>query len=330
MTTPARELLASLAVPLVQAPMAGVSGGALAGAVSAAGALGFIGVNNSASGSWVAEQAAVAAATGRPFGIGLMAWPLDEHSDQLAAAVAARPSLVSVSFGPYAEHVAVLRGQGITTATQVGTVADARKALAAGVDVLVARGGEGGGHGRDEVATLPLLQQILDVVQVEAPDVPVLAAGGIASARGLAAALAAGADGVWVGTAFMLCEEASTPPGARQRLMAASAEDTRYSAAFDRAQRLGWPVEFAGRHLRSAFTDLWPGTAEGAATDDDAFAAVAAARAAGEGDALPIYAGQGVGALARERPAAEVVADFAAAGALLGEAAQRWGTSRDT
>jgi nitronate monooxygenase len=322
--------LASLAVPLVQAPMAGVSGGALAGAVSAAGGLGFIGVDSSAPGSWVADQAAVAAGAGRPFGIGLMAWSLGEHLDQLEAVLAARPSLVSVSFGPYADHVAALRAQGITTATQACTVADAHEALAAGVDLLVVRGGEGGGHGRDEVATLPLLQQVLDLVQAEGVDVPVLAAGGISSARGLAAALAAGADGVWVGTAFMLCTEATTAPEARQRLAAARAEDTRYSAAFDRSQRMGWPREFAGRHLRSPFSDLWPGTAEGADTDDDAFAAVAAAKAAGAGDALPIYAGQGVGALTRERPAADVVADFAAARDLVRQAAQRWATSTDS
>ncbi len=113
---------------------------------------------------------------------------------------------------------------GIPVATQVGTVDDARQAADHGIDVLVARGGEGGGHGRDEMATLPLLQEVLEAVEV-----PVVAAGGIANARGLAAVLAAGAVGAWVGTAFLGCVETAWSEAARQSVIEAGDGDTIYT-----------------------------------------------------------------------------------------------------
>src|SRR3954451_12540510 len=196
-----------LDLPLVSAPMAGAAGGRLAGAVSAAGALGTVGAGPGASPAWFAAQAeaARAAAGERPVGIGLLAWGLEQEAAQLDAVIACRPALVSVSYGDYPRFVPALRDAGILVATQVGTPDEALAAAASGVDLIVARGGEGGGHGRDDVATLPLLQLVLDAV-----DLPVLAAGGIANARGLAAVLAAGAVGAWVGTAFLACPEAET------------------------------------------------------------------------------------------------------------------------
>jgi nitronate monooxygenase len=147
-----------LRAPVVGAPMAGVGGGGLAAAVSAAGALGMIGVGPFASGEWIATECAIAATTGRPFGVGLMGWSLSAHLDQLEATIQAGPALVSISFGPYEHHVRALQEAGIAVATQVGTVDEARAAEQAGVDVVVSRGGEGGGHGRNEVGTLLLLQ----------------------------------------------------------------------------------------------------------------------------------------------------------------------------
>lgn len=306
-----------LRVPVVQAPMAGVSGGDLAAAVSGAGGLGMVGPGPATEASWLDAECETARAAG-DFGVGLMAWVLETRPELLVACVAARPALVSVSYGPYERFLEPLREAGCAVTTQVGTLEEARRALDAGLDLLVVRGAEGGGHGRGEVATLPLLQQVVDVV-----DVPVLAAGGIAGARGVAAALAAGADGVWVGTAFMLCPEATTSPTARARLLAASSDGTSYSSVYDRGQRLGWPAEYGGRYLRSAFSDAWEGRTHEIGTDDEAFAAIEAARAAGDGDALPVYAGQAVGGLVSERPAAEVVAELAGGVDLLAAAAAR-------
>ncbi|MGV9305663.1 NAD(P)H-dependent flavin oxidoreductase [Nonomuraea sp. NPDC004354] len=301
-----------LSVPLVGAPMAGVGAGRLAAAISAAGALGMIGVPATASAQWIADEAAVAAESGRPYGIGLMAWTLPGNPGQIDAVLAARPALVSVSFGPYAGYVEPFRQAGITVVTQAGTTREAREAEAAGVDAVVARGGEGGGHGRNDVATLPLLQGVLDAVGI-----PVLAAGGIAGARGLAAVLAAGAEGAWVGTAFLACSETMVSAPALRRILAAAETDTVYGRVFDVAQRLGWPPEYGGRGLRNAFFDQWEGKEEALAADEEAHAAVAAARAAGDYDVAVVYASEAVGLVRERRPAADVVADFATAAALL-------------
>src|SRR3954451_22359698 len=184
--------------------MAGVSGGRLAPAVSAAGGLGMVGIGGEAAAAPTA-QADIARAGGCPLGIGLIAWVAEGRPDLVEAAIEARPALLTLSFGAYEQHVAAARDADIVVATQAGTVDDAKRAVDAGVDLVVARGGEGGGHGRNDVATLPLLQAVLDAVEV-----PVLAAGGIGTARGLAAVLAAGAAGAWVGTAFLTCAEAAT------------------------------------------------------------------------------------------------------------------------
>ena len=196
-----------------------------------------------------------------------MAWALDQDDGLLDVVAGEAPALVSVSYGPYERWIAPLHDAGIVVATQVGTLSEAVSAEQAGVDVLVARGGEGGGHGRNDVATLPLLQGVLDAVQL-----PVLAAGGIGTARGLAAVLAAGAAGAWVGTAFLACTEAATSAGARELLVTASDTDTVYGRVFDVGQRLTWPPEYGGRALRNAFFDRWVGREDELAADDVAAA----------------------------------------------------------
>lgn len=307
-----------LAVPVVAAPMANVSGGALTAAVAEAGGLGLLGAGSGQSADWIREHGATAAASGKPYGVGLMAWALAGRPEQLDAVLELRPALVSVSFGDVRPYVAPLREAGITVAVQAGTVADARAAVDAGADVVVARGGEGGGHGRDKVATLPLLQAVLDAVEV-----PVLAAGGISGPRGLAAVLAAGAAGAWVGTAFMACAEAMTPTPVRERLLASDESATAYGILFDRASRYGWPDEFGGRALRNAFFDTWLGREDELSADDAAHQEFLAAVRAADPDTMSVYAGQGVGVLRAERSAAEVVADFARAADLLRAAADR-------
>jgi nitronate monooxygenase len=307
-----------LAVPVVCAPMFGAGGARLAAAVSAAGGLGTVGAGGSTSAQDVTDACAVMAESGRPYGVGLMAWALARDRGPFEATLAAAPALVSVGFGAYEQYVEPLRAAGITVATQAGTVAEAKAAEQAGVDVIVARGGEGGGHGRDAVATLPLLQAVLDAVRL-----PVLTAGGVANSRGLAAVLAAGAAGGWCGTAFLTCTEAETTSGARARLRDAQDTDTAYGRVFDIAQRLGWPPEFGGRALRNAFFDRWVGHEGDLATDEAAERELAAARSAGDYDAAYVYAGQGAALLGAERPAAEVVAEFGRAEELLVRAAER-------
>jgi nitronate monooxygenase len=305
----------SLAVPVVGAPMAGPGEGGLAAAVSAAGGLGMIGVQASRSPEWVHEQAEVAASSGRAYGIGLMAWALDQDAGQLDAVLELRPALVSVSFGNVEPYVARLRDAGIRVAVQAGDLAEAVRAERAGADLVVARGAEGGGHGRNDVGTLPLLQAVLDRVEV-----PVVAAGGIGTARGLAAVLAAGAVGAWVGTAFLTAREAGTTERARARLLAADVTDTAYGRVFDVAQRLAWPEEYGGRALRNGYFDRWADRLDDLSTDDEAATQLAEARTAEDYETAYVYAGQGVGLLHEERSAADVLADLARAEDLL----RRW------
>jgi nitronate monooxygenase len=294
----------------------------------------MIGVGNSTPPTWISENAHVAGRTGRPYGVGLLAWSGPDRSGQLDAVLALDPlpALVSVSYGSPAGDerrlLAPLREAGCVVATQVGSAADAVRALEDGFDVLVARGGEAGGHGRNVAGTLPLLQRVLDLVPATGPRPLVLAAGGISGPRGLAAVLAAGADGAWVGTAFLACPEATTADAARERLLAADTTDTVYTAAFDRGFGLGWPDEFAGRALRNRFTERWTGSEQDLLGTDgeNAREELAGARSARNFDVDHVYAGQGVGALVRIHPAAEVVASFAQAEDLLSQ----WGTDRGT
>jgi nitronate monooxygenase len=145
-----------LTTPVIGAPMAGVAGGALARAVSLGGGLGMIGVSGATTAAFLTEQCGIPAASDVPFGVGLMAWVLADRPDLLEATIAAQPSLVSVSFGDPEPYVGPLHDAGIAVAAQLNTVADAQRALDAGVDVLVAQGTEAGGH-TGQRAMLPLL-----------------------------------------------------------------------------------------------------------------------------------------------------------------------------
>lgn len=232
-------------VPIVNAPMGGAAGGRLAAAVSAAGGLGMVGMGSSAT----AEQltAELALLDGQRFGIGLVHWVAQDRPDLFEVAVAARPALLSVSFGDDWAWVRRAHDAGLTVTTQVATVDAARRAVDAGVDVVVARGAEGGGHGEPTVGTLPLLAEVLDAV-----DVPVLAAGGISSPRAVSAVLAAGAAAAWVGTAFAACAEALTPSAARDALLAARSESTELTTEYDVAAGYRWPASIPERVLRGS------------------------------------------------------------------------------
>ncbi len=312
-----------LSLPLVSAPMAGVAGGRLAAAVSAGGALGMIGVSPLAGPTWLAEQLRVAAEAGKPYGVGLLGWALESSDEPMAQVIPARPDVVSVSFGEVERWVAPLHDSGIAVASQAGNLLEAFDLEDMGVDVIVVRGAEGGGHGRNEVATLPLLQAVLNEV-----DVPVLAAGGIATGRGLAAVLAAGAAGAWVGTAFTCCPESDCPPEAQDAIVRAQLGDTVYGRFFDIAQHTPWPAEFGGRALRNQFSDRWQGReAELGAGSPAAVAAadqLSAARQAGDFRYTPVWAGQAAGLIDGERPVAEVLAEFATATQFLKAAAAVW------
>jgi nitronate monooxygenase len=287
-----------LRAPIVNAPMGGVAGGRLAAAVTAAGGLGMVGMGSAATRELLQTQ--LQHVRGGTFGIGLVDWVMRTEAGLLEDALAARPALLSVSFGTDWSWVSKAHDAGIPTATQVYDSAGARQAADAGVDILVARGSEGGGHGETKLATLPLLDTVLDAVSV-----PVLAGGGVASARSLAAVLAAGASGAWVGTRLAACPEALSGDGSRRALIAARATDTAVTRAFDVAQARPWPARFPSRVLTNDFVERWTGNED--ALDPQACDELAASIAADDRRVAPVDAGQGVGMIRDDASVAEVI-----------------------
>ena len=292
----------NLRSPIINAPMGGVAGGRLAAAVSGAGGLGMIGIGTAGSVELIERESAIPQDAALPFGIGLLAWAVDQEPSLLDAAIDAQPILISLGFADVSPWVQRVHDAGILLATQVYDAQGARDAQTAGVDIIIARGSEGGGHGLNNVATLPLLQAVLEEVEI-----PVLAAGGIGSARGLAAVLAAGASAAWIGTAFLVCPEALTPVAARSRIIRATETDTVYTRAIDVAMDNPWPTQFGERVLRNDFTDRWTGNEENLIEGVDARTALSRARDEGDFDLAEIDAGQGVGLLSNIRSAEEII-----------------------
>lgn len=258
----------------------------------------MIGVGSQATTEFVLQEAEVAAEAG-PFGIGLMVWALAERPDLLEATVYTRPYLVSLSFGDPSPYVSRCHASGILVATQVHSREDATAAERAGVDLIVVQGNEAGGH-TGTVATLPLLQIVLDAVSV-----PVVAAGGIAAPTGVAAALAAGAVGVWIGTALLACAESMHSAAARQRILDSLETGTLWTHLYDDVQGLAWPQAYAGRALANAFTRRWDEPGARHASNSQAAEAFRTGR--GDYDIDYIYAGQAVGLVQRKSTAGDVI-----------------------
>jgi nitronate monooxygenase len=209
-----------------------------------------------------------------------------------------------VSFGDPAPYVGPLHDAGIAVAAQVNTVADVGRAVDAGVDVLVAQGTEAGGH-TGQRSTLPLLQEVLTLT-----DRPVVAAGGIVTGRGMAAALVAGAAAVWIGTALLSCTEGLNSPAARERIRAASGDDTVHTRAFDVAEGFAWPERWPGRALVNDFSREWHGREDALLEDPEARQRVVDARRTGDPANAPVYAGESVGLVTAERSATDVVREL--------------------
>ena len=292
-----------LRYPIVGAPMAYVGRGRLAHAVSMAGGLGMIGIGSTESLEFLATEAAVARGDDQMrFGIGMHAWAIEKRPELLRAAIEAGPALISLSFGAVAAYVEQVHQQNIVFATQVNSRAEALRAEQAGVDLIVVQGVEAGGHVSGTVSTLPLLQAVLESVHL-----PVLVAGGIATPRGIAAVLAAGAEGVWVGTCLLASPECENTADARERLLQAQETDTILTRVFDVAQGLAWPSRYPGRALRNRFTDEWHARIDELPQATEARQQLKEAVASKDYELAYIYAGEAVGLTRQQRPAGEVI-----------------------
>jgi nitronate monooxygenase len=300
--------------------MAGWSGGELAGAVGEAGGLGMIGVGSATPTDWIRDQAKKARERG-PFGIGLMGWAVEGRPELLEATLAEEPAAVSISFGDPAPYADEVREAGVFLMSQVQDAEKAERAVEAGVDVLVAQGTDAGGH-TGSVGTMPLLQRVLEIG--DAAGKPVLAAGGIATGRGIAGVLAMGAAGAWIGTRFCATRESLEDDKAKQRILEATETGTVHTRVFDLTQRIPWPEEFPGRALRNGFTARWHGREEVLRTHlSSAAMELREARERGDYSEAYIYAGQAAGLVNDLLPAGELVERLAA------EAEERLGACRD-
>lgn len=299
--------------PIVSAPMALAGGGALAAAVSAAGGLGLIG-GGYGDRDWIEAQ--FRAAGNVAVGCGFITWKLMERPALLTETLARRPKAIFLSFGDPLPFAGEIGAAGVPLICQAQTLDHARRALEAGAAVIVAQGGEAGGHGATR-ATMTLVPEIADLLAGEAPDVLLLAAGGIADGRGLAAALMLGADGVLVGSRLWASREALVAESFHAAALAADGDHTLRSSLPDIARKLDWPSAFTIRSLRNAFTERWKDDPAGLKAAEGGGYAEAVAR--GDADGAPAIIGEAVGLIRDIAPAGEIVVRMAAeAEALLG------------
>lgn len=304
-------------VPIQQAGMGAAAPPELVAAVSEAGALGMLGTArgglNATTLAGLLER--TRQLTTHPFGVNFIMRPgsVAAASPREFVEQAAKGARVVEFFytDPSAELVRIAHDQGALVSWQVGSREEALAAADTGCDLIVAQGIEAGGHVRGMIGLLSLLSEVLDAV----PTVPILAAGGIGTGRAMAAALAAGADGVRVGTRFVASEEAGVHPTYAEALVAARARDSVYGRTF----HVGWP-EAPHRVLRSAIdaAEAFHGEIvakivrlDGTETAVPRFAATLPDRTAtGDIGAMSLYAGESVGDVKRVLPAREVVREL--------------------
>lgn len=242
-----------VACPVMNAPMSGAAGAELAAAVYAGGGLGTIGGSRPQGAAWLtAEIARARPLIHGPLAVGFIVTD-SLFAESFAVALRERIPIILLSFGDAHRFVAPAHDAGATVIVQVRTVAEAAQAAEAGADLIAAQGNEGGGH-TGMISTLALLPAVVDAVGAH---VPVIAAGGIADGRGLAAALLLGADAAWVGTRFAVTRESMHPEFTKRRVVAAGTDDTVYTRSFDLARNSDFGAGVAGRAVRNEFTNRW-------------------------------------------------------------------------
>lgn len=295
--------------PIVCAPMGLVTGGRLAAAVSSAGGLGIVGGGYAGTlGGEPDIRQELAHVQGHKFGVGFITWALARSPHALDEALSHSPFCVFLSFGdpaPFAERV---RRGGAKLICQVQCLRHVDQALGAGAAAIVAQGSEAGGHGAKR-STLPFVPEVADYLAKRSPATLLLAAGGIADGRGLAAALMLGADGVVVGSRFWASAEALTPAAATDRATRATGDDTVRTKAIDALRGVPWPDEFSFRVVNNKLTEQWAHReAEATAAFGSLAEAYSEARTRQDFDVAAIVVGECVG-LVHDRPSAASIVE---------------------
>lgn len=289
--------------PVICAPMAGVTGGRLAAAVSEAGGLGLLG-GGYAETEWVRRE--LREAGNSRIGAGFITWALDRNPTLLDGVLEHAPAAMMFSFGAVGPYAAKVKQAGAALICQVQSVAQAREVADQGADVVIAQGTEAGGHGAAR-ATFPLVPAVRDAL----PDnVVVVAAGGVGDGRGLAAALMLGADGVLVGTRFYATQESLAPEEGKKRLAGGSGDMTYRGSVFDKARGIDWPAPYDIRTLRNPFIDHWAEEGLQAMEDaglSDIQADYTRAREEGDMDKFATIAGEAADLVHDIPPAGDIV-----------------------
>ncbi|PWE33952.1 oxidoreductase [Maritimibacter sp. 55A14] len=297
-----------LDVPILSAPMAMAAGGRLAAAVTRAGGLGFIG-GGYGDPAWLERE--FAQAGNAAVGCGFITWKLAEQPELLERALEHEPAAIFLSFGDPAPFAPALRAAGVPLICQVQTLRDAQAAAGAGADVIVAQGGEAGGHGQSR-ATLTLVPEVADWLAGEAPQTLLVAAGGIADGRGLAACLMLCADGVLIGSRLWASRECLVSDAMTDAAIAATGDDTIRSSVMDRARGLNWPERYTARVLRNPVTERWHDDPEGMEAHAGQIAAAwRAGWEAGDPETSNTFVGEAAGLIHDRPPVAEIMARIA-------------------
>jgi NAD(P)H-dependent flavin oxidoreductase YrpB (nitropropane dioxygenase family) len=295
--------------PVVLGGMGSGTASELVAAVSEAGGLGVLGGANFTPDGLLAEVEAIRRLTSRPFGLNHLLFMMTE--ERYAASLEARPRVISTAWPWSDQNLQPLfdraHAAGALAMHMVSSVAEAERAVAAGADVIVAQGCEGGGH-VGQMGTLPLVPM---VVRAVAP-VPVLAAGGVADGAGLAAALALGAEGVLLGSRFLATPEAPVPPGYKQAILESDGHDTLMTEIPDIATSRVWPGALS-RVRRNGFIERWAGREwQLRQQRNEVGPRLATARQQDETDEYALQVGQTAGLIHEIKPAGEIVRQIVA------------------
>ena len=285
--------------PILLAPMGSAAGGKLAAAVTHAGGLGLLG-------SGYADERAIrrelSEAGNARVGIGFILWALDKNPTALDVALDARPAAVMLSFGDPTPYTGRIKAAGARIFCQVQTLEQARQAAAAGADVIIAQGRDAGGHSGMTRGTIGLVPAVVDAVG----PIPVVAAGGIADGRGLAAALSLGAAGVSMGTRFTATRESLWDQAMKEKAVASAGDQTAQTRVFDIVRGAAWPAIYPGRALRNDFFAEWHGKEEALAERQKTAETAYLATASDDFAQRVVWAGEGVD-LVRDIPSARDV-----------------------
>lgn len=279
--------------PIILAPMTPAAGADLAQAVAEAGGLGLLG-GGYGERAWLEVESTKV--TRNDVGCGFITWSVAQQPDLLDFAIERHPRAAMLSFADPAPFAARIKKAGVPLICQVHTVEQALRAADVGADIVVAQGTEAGGHGQVARSTFPFVPTVVDALSKHAPHVIVVAAGGIADGRGLAAALMLGAEGALMGSRFWATQESLIHPNAKAKVVAATGDETIRTSVYDIVRKKAWPEGYTGRLMKNEFIEKWHGREpELRALQQTELAKVEAAGQHGDYDVANVTVGESIG-----------------------------------